>query len=241
MKLRTILSEILNEASFDQLKTQFVDTDKVTQETFDKITNSLNNINNKSVYATWLISKIAKNIIKLEDLDKWIGTVKEGKKVDGYLETYEKYKNKVKIKVKIDNEEVDIPIKDINTVKEKNIPAFIKSIVDIQDNITKDPSKAAGSNKLEKYKEFYIGNVDGFSVFELPKGRTDLYGISCDLGSGTQWCTATGKTREYFDEYINDGPLFIFIKKGSDEKYQFSYESGQFMDKYDNSLLQMED
>ena len=67
--------------------------------------------------------------------------------------------------------------------------------------------------------------------------RDDLYGVSCELGSGTEWCTATGKTRRHFDKYISKGPLFIFIKPGSDEKYQFSYETNSFMDKNDSSIM----
>jgi len=64
----------------------------------------------------------------------------------------------------------------------------------------------------------------------------DLYGVSCELGSGTAWCTATGNTRDHFDSYINSGPLFIFIKPGSDEKYQFSYERNSFYDKNDQQI-----
>jgi len=82
-----------------------------------------------------------------------------------------------------------------------------------------------------------MSSVDGFDVYELPKGRKDLYGASCELGSGTEWCTATGKTRQFFEEYISSGPLFIFIKPGSNEKYQFSYENNQFMDKYDTPII----
>jgi hypothetical protein len=212
MKLKSILLEMLTEVSFEQLKAQFVDTGKIDPELFNSIESSSNG---KSAYATWLIKRVSDKMILPEDVYKW-------KK---YFNFFDKYKNKFEIK-------------DINLIKTpidiKNLVIRVKSI---EDAIESDPSKAGGSNKLEKYKEFYIGSVDGFSVFELPKGRKDLYGISCDLGSGTEWCTATGKTRQHFDTYIDQGPLFIFIKKGSDEKYQFSYESSQFMDKNDNSVI----
>jgi hypothetical protein len=223
MKLKSILLEMLTEVSFEQLKAQFVDTGKITQDVFDKI---LYASNGKSAYATWLISRVIDNIKDIENprakfskenLYKW--------KDEDYFKIFDKYKNKFEEK-------------DINRIKEpKDVQKFLDRILDIKDAIERDPSKAGGSNKLEKYKEFYEGSVDGFDVFKLPQGRNDLYGVSCDLGSGTEWCTATGKTRQHFDTYINDGPLFIFIKKGSDEKYQFSYESSQFMDKNDNSVI----
>lgn len=221
MKLKSILLEMLTEASFEQLKTQFVDTGKIDPELFSSIESSSNG---KSAYATWLISRVIDNIKDIEsrtakfsreNLSKW----KE------YLEIFDKYKNKFEEK-------------DISRIKEpKAVQKFLDRILDIKQAIESDPSKAGGSNKLEKYKEFYIGSVDGFVVFKLDQGRKDLYGVSCDLGSGTEWCTATGKTRQHFDTYIDQGPLFIFIKKGSDEKYQFSYESSQFMDKNDNSVI----
>ena len=40
-----------------------------------------------------------------------------------------------------------------------------------------------------------------------------------------------------FKGILLDWPAVIFIKKGSDEKYQFSYEASQFMDKNDNSVI----
>ena len=30
----------------------------------------------------------------------------------------------------------------------------------------------------------------------------ETYEASCALGSGTHWCTATGNTRGYYDDYI---------------------------------------
>ena len=77
--------------------------------------------------------------------------------------------------------------------------------------------------------------VDGFSVYKIPQGRTDLYGVSCELGSGSEWCTSTGNSRNYFDDYISNDDLYIFIK--GNEKYQFHYESNQFMDKNDQSII----
>jgi len=208
MKLKSILLEILTEASFEQLKAQFVDTGKIDQKLFNSIQSSSNG---KSAYATWLIKRVSNKMILPEDVYKW----------EKYFKFFDKYRNKFEIK-------------DINLIKTPNdIKNLVIRVKSIEDAIESDPSKAGGSNKMEKYKEFYIGNVDGFDVFKLDKGRKDLYGVSCDLGSGTEWCTATGKTAQHFNNYIDEGPLFIFIKKGSDEKYQFSYETSQFMDKDD--------
>jgi hypothetical protein len=205
------LKSLLFEVSLDQLKTQFVDTGKITDSEFTEIIDASGG---KSAYATWLTKQVANKIIKPEDLYKY----------NAYFKIFDRRKR-------------EYPFQDINQYKTpQDISQFISKSVDIADREKADPSQQRGVAKTDRYAEFKIGEVAGFIVYKLPKGRKDLYGVSCELGSGTQWCTATGKTKNYFDKYISEGPLFIFIKPGSDEKYQFSYETNGFMDKNDNSV-----
>ena len=136
-----------------------------------------------------------------------------------------------------DRRKREYPFNDINQYKTTDdISQFITKSVEIANKEKADPSQQKGVSKTDKYSEFKIGEVEGFTVYELPKGRKDLYGASCELGSGTEWCTATGKTRNHFDSYIQKGPLFIFISP-SGEKYQFSYEGNQFMDINDQPII----
>ena len=105
----------------------------------------------------------------------------------------------------------------------------------LQSEIEADPSKDKGVAKDDKYASLRIGEVDGFTVYKIPQGLKNLKQASCDLGSGTEWCTAhSGAT--YFEQYIDEGPLYIF-DNGKGEKYQFHFESEQFMDKNDNSVV----
>ena len=207
-KIKTLLFEV----SLDQLKTQFVDTGKITDSEFTEIIDASGG---KTAYATWLTKQVTSKIIKPEDLYK--------------------YKSYFKI---FDRRKREYVYLDINQYKSpQDIAQFISKSVEIGNNEKADPSQQKGVSKTDRYVEFKIGEVAGFNVYELPKGRKDLYGTSCEIGSGTEWCTATGKTREHFDYYISEGPLFIFIKPGSTEKYQFSYEAHEFMDKNDNSVI----
>jgi hypothetical protein len=202
----------LLEVSIQDLKTQFVDTQKVSEQDFEEIVTA---VGNKSAYATWLVKKVADELIKGEDIYKY----------KDYFNIFDRQKRKY-------------PKQDINQYKtEQDLAAFIDSSVKLQGEEAEDPSKQKGVSKQDKYKQFYIGSVDGFNVYKIPENTPDLYATSCELGSGTEWCTATGKTRRHYDYYNTKGPLYIFIKPGSDEKYQFSYETNSFMDKNDKRII----
>jgi len=54
-------------------------------------------------------------------------------------------------------------------------------------------------------------------------------------GKGTMWCTAADNDN-MFDEYNNEGPLYININKKTGEKFQFHFESGSFMNEYDEPV-----
>jgi hypothetical protein len=86
-------------------------------------------------------------------------------------------------------------------------------------------------------------------IFEVPEGAEVLYNgplgllaipkteeASCELGSGTRWCTA-GNEDNRFESCSKDGPLYIWRDKNG-EKYQFHWESTQFMDRRDEPISQ---
>jgi hypothetical protein len=210
----TSTSRMVNEVSIQQLQTDFVDTGRIKKETFRDI---LNATQNDSALATWLTARVAGTkkdpaIIKPEDIYK-----------------YEQYFNVFKRRKK------EYPTSDINQIKtSQQIQNFIKTSTDLASQEEENPSAQKGVSKTEKFKDLKIGDYNGFSVYMIPKGRKDLYPTSCELGSGTEWCTATGNTSSYFEEYIESGPLFIFIDNSdSKNKYQVSFEEEQFMDRYD--------
>ena len=61
---------------------------------------------------------------------------------------------------------------------------------------------------------------------------------ACYYGKGTQWCTAADKSNNMFDSYNKDGLLYINILKGTNTKYQFHFETQQFMDATDKPIQQ---
>jgi hypothetical protein len=205
------LVSILQEVSIEQLKQQWVESGKIKEKTFEDILQ----VTNKSAYVTWLVSMVGEKKIKEEDIYKF----KE------YLSLFERHKNKY-------------PIKDIGQIKDsKDLDDFIRISFGLSNTEKEDPSLKKGITKGDKYKDFIIGTVDGYIIYEIPKGRKDLYGASCELGSGTSWCTATGNTRSHFDSYIQKGPLFIAVNPSTKDKMQFHYETSSFKDKADLNLF----
>ena len=208
----------LNEVSIDMLQTQFVDTGRIDRNTFKDIVDAAQN---DSAFATWLTARVAgtkkaKPIIKKEDISKY-------KK---HLETFKRNKR-------------EYPLKDINMVKDQNaLDDFIKKSREIQAREEEDISQQKGVSKAEKYTKLKLGEVDGYEIFKFPKGSKELYGASCELGSGTDWCTATGNTDSFFQDYISKGDIYIITSKSNPkEKYQFHYETDSFMDSDDLAIF----
>lgn len=54
-------------------------------------------------------------------------------------------------------------------------------------------------------------------------------------GEGTYWCTAS-ENDYYYNYYSKQGPLYINIRKSNGAKFQFHFESDQFMDADDDPI-----
>jgi hypothetical protein len=69
-------------------------------------------------------------------------------------------------------------------------------------------------------------------IIVIPK----THRAACFYGKHTEWCTASKDSSGYFDEYSKQGPLYVNINKETGDKYQFHFESGQFMDENDEQI-----
>ena len=54
-------------------------------------------------------------------------------------------------------------------------------------------------------------------------------------GAGTRWCTAS-ENEYYYNCYSNQGPLYINIRKSDGARFQFHFESSQFMNADDEPV-----
>lgn len=127
------------------------------------------------------------------------------------LNTFDKFKNK-------------IPEKDINTYES------LQTLERVTDTLSNDMSnrekvKSIKTNEAEKFYED--------STWLIIKPKT--FNASCKYGSNTKWCT-TGD-EDTFNEYMDDGNLYILINRKTNKKYQYHPSSDQFMDETDTPVF----
>lgn len=128
-------------------------------------------------------------------------------------------------------------------LKNKDIMQF-KSVKEVDDYLNNDDNynELTDRQKLRQTQK-NVRNTDvdkdATKVFENSMWEVwvpNTYEASCKLGQGTEWCTATTSTRDYFDDYTRDGKLYININKQNGEKLQFHFESESFMDENDEEI-----
>jgi hypothetical protein len=231
MKLKKIFesvqkrnTQLLREGRLDVLRQKFVDANKVSEDEFTSIA-EIDPTPGKE-YTQWLLNKFIKEIVNGR---KDATDTSKKREVAVFLEDAYKYKEYLDIYFRLRKK---FPKTDIN---QYSLQDFKNDAIEIKNN-SSEGDLGKGLERTDKWAKYKIGTVDGFICYEIPKGRQDLLDMSCDLGSGTEWCTAVTDSR-YFKQYIEQGPLYIFYKPGSVERYQFHFESGQFMDKNDNSVI----
>ena len=128
-------------------------------------------------------------------------------------------------------------------LKNKDIMQF-KSVEEVDDYLNNEDNynELTDRQKLRQTQK-NVRNTDvdkdATKVFENSMWEVwvpNTYEASCKLGQGTEWCTATTSTRDYFDSYTRDGKLYININKPTGNKYQFHFESESFMDADDEEI-----
>ncbi len=109
-------------------------------------------------------------------------------------------------------------------------------LLDLGDRLSTTKSRTEENKDTEK--SFYqtdqaelLINNDEWKVIIPKTEEAAIY-----FGKNTRWCTS-GKTDNYFSYYNNDGPLYIILEKKTNKRWQFHFESEQFMDEKDNRIL----
>lgn len=197
----------LDENRVEYLKDKFVNSDKIEPELFDEIVNADPTTEKK--YLQWLLNQYIK--VQSSEREKEL-FFEDLYKMTEYLQLFDRLKN-------------NFINTDINQYK--NYRDFFKNAVEVEKTLS-GKNISAGVPLDDIIKSLYIGEVAGYKVYKLPKGRTDLLRASRALSADTKWCT---KNTDEFKKYISEDSLYIFTN--GEDKYQFHSASNQFMDKYD--------
>jgi hypothetical protein len=123
--------------------------------------------------------------------------------------------------------------KDLNSYKS------MEQLYDVTEPFTQQEapaqSKRAEKQAIKKGGAKYLINTPKFKAIQLL-----THEAACYYGANTKWCTAAADDSTAFDEYTEEGPIFVIIasKPGDTKprKFQFHVESGQFMDERDVEL-----
>lgn len=163
-------------------------------------------------YGKWLLNLYNKGNLKEEDFYK----------VPEYLNDFEAKKKM-------------FSNKDIGQFK--TLGELASALENVDDSNLSDRQKLRQKQNARKHSDL---GTEAELIYEdsnweiwIPK----TYEASCKLGNGSHWCTATTENDYYYNQYTELGKLYINLnKKDPDEMYQFHFETGSFMDKYDEEI-----
>ena len=186
-------------------------TDKIDEDTFKQIVSAdpTTNLEKQKMgkYSKWLLSLYLRGNLKTEDLYK----------ATEYLSAFSKFINKIQVK-------------DINQYK--SLPQLYNTVKPF----IEDPNQATShSDEIRKQKLEGAEKVyeDEKWLVIVPKTKE----AAIQYGKHTQWCTAATTSNNMFDYYKNQGAtLYINIDKQDNRKYQFCFETQEFMDESDSPV-----
>jgi hypothetical protein len=119
--------------------------------------------------------------------------------------------------------------RDINQFK--NMLSFLDLMDQYAEKKTGNEMKSEEEQELIKSGQAVLYKDTGALKIMIPKTEE----AAKFYGRGTKWCTA-GDNNNRFDFYNKQGPLYDIIFRGSGVKWQFHFESAQFMDERDEPL-----
>ena len=204
----------LNNYNLKDLGEEFIEglTDSMTFDAttdFEYVIKYVDPTNNK-IYTQWFLNQALLiddhrlfNRLMEEDLDKY----KE------YLTIYHKAKSKLPLQQR-----------DINKLSLNDLKDIALQYKEKQDEI--------GTKSEVLDKRYKIAENESFVAYMFNSSTQEDFKMYQLVSTNTEWCTRPGYG--YFSDYINQSPLFVFINKNNRiEKYQWHFDSLQFMDRED--------
>lgn len=103
--------------------------------------------------------------------------------------------------------------------------------------------ESAADVKSEKQKAAEIKEEGADTMFQGPGiviKHLKTEEAACFYGKGTEWCTAATKSDNRFEDHNKQGDLYAIILTKENRKFQFHYETDQFMNENDAPVSKSE-
>jgi len=172
--------------------------------------------NNK--YVLWIVRQFVKNGLKFEDINEFL-------KLD--LEQFHELPKQRKQQLGIETDLNKYTWRDLRAVVDK-----LKKAADLESPV----DAKLDYEHIDEMKVLYVGDMGQLII---PKTTA----ASCEIGSGTRWCTAATQSDNMFSSYSSEGPLYVWIpsrkmpEKSKSNKFQFHFgEDFQFMNENDEKI-----
>jgi hypothetical protein len=170
----------------------------------------------KKSYVNWMITRyISGGINRLEDIPARLVPA---------LRIYDQAKTTRKVKP----EDADIG-------KFKKLIDFTQMVKNNYGE--KEIASNKSADKAQEQQFFADGEAE--LVYNTPEWKVVVpktHAASCYFGRNTEWCTAARDETSRFASYSKNGPLYIVLQKKTNKRWQFHFESMQFMDENDESI-----
>jgi len=182
-------------------------------------------------YSEWIVKNLIKDLSpggNLKDNRQvWRFFTEDFFEIYDNLQKYHKYKKLFKkASLEMNNPET-AKLTDINRINGFNDLYHKLNIIGYYISEQEDGERLARAEK-EVDKIYTSENY----IVLVPKTQD----ASCAYGRGTRWCTASTGSRNYFDQYNRQGPLYIIINRKTQDKFQFHFESQQYMNADDSGV-----
>ena len=201
-------SLLLEAMSLDDIHAKYYsDIDKTV---FDQIVSAdpTTKDNKKGKYTEWLLKLYKAKRLKTDDLYK----------ATEYLTVFNRFKNR---------------INNVDLNRLKSLPELYDVVKPFMDNPDQSTSKSDEIRRIKEGAEKVYEDEKWLIIVPHTKEAAIYY------GKHTQWCTAATKSHNYFNTYIEDygdGCIYINIDKENNRKYQFCFDSDEFMDETDKPI-----
>jgi hypothetical protein len=209
MRIQELLLEYNRQITLQKIGDQLTQTAAREHTTAEEAIAALEEMDptaNKQ-YTPWLARQYIKQQFRLEDADR-IRTV---------LDNFGQLKSRLPVEQR-----------DIGRMDFYQLDDLINQVLDVKLEVDK-PIEGGTFPIVPDSRVLYNGPLGQLAIPETREA-------SCELGRGTEWCTAYTKSNNQFDSYNRRGPLYVWRDKNG-EKYQFHFSGGlQMMDSRDRPI-----